>query len=501
MEYENLVFEGLNIDILRRLPDAVYSSAVFDPPYGLGKHEPTPEEILQYLMGADLDTGGDFKGTDWEIPSIPVWKEIYRVLKPGAYVAFFGGTRTSDLIAMGARMAGFISRDSIPVNWAGLQWLQSQGMPKSSNISKHIDKKFGNPVLKKGYKPTASEAKAWEGYGTALKPSWEPIMLFRKPFKGSLTKNVLAHGTGVLNIDGCRVKHASKEDFEEHKAQVEAVQNKGGVRGNSWKNSSDLSGANDVKIEGRWPPNTLFVHSPECQRTGVVEVAPHPQGANRFQKTSGGEFSDAYGNQEASSDPEYLTKWSCVEGCPVATLDEQSGNRPSTLTGRADPSGSHDHPGTDMSSESGFLGGEREHLSRVYADAGGASRFFPQFEGQVPFFYHPKVSKKEATLGGRIENEHSTKKPVELMRWILRLTTPKGGITLDPYCGSGSTLHAAILEGMRFTGIEKEPASVKTSRDRVRIVAADFAETGAARDGFALMEALAEEGEEDDAWS
>jgi site-specific DNA-methyltransferase (adenine-specific) len=497
VDYENRVFEGLNLTILRQLPDEVYDAGVFDPPYGLGKHEPTPEEILQYLQGADLDTGGDFKGSDWEIPSVLVWKEIYRVMKPGAYVAFFGGTRTMDLISIGARMAGFISRDSLPDNYAGLQWLQSQGMPKSSNVSKFIDKKFGNPVPKKGYKPTAPEAKEWLGHGTALKPSWEPIMLFRKPFKGSLTDNVLTRGTGVLNIDGCRVKHASKEDFEEHKAQVEVVQNKGGVRGNSWKNSSDLSGANDVKTEGRWPPNVLFNHSAGCKRTGVVEVAPHPQGPDRFQNTSGGEFSAAYGNQEASSDPEYLGVWECEKGCPVAALDEQSGDRPATLTGRADPSQSHEHPGTDMSSESGFLGGEREHLSRVYADSGGASKYFPQFEGQeipkVPFFYHPKVSKKEATLSGRLVNEHISKKPVALMRWIIRLVCPKGGLILDPYCGSGSTLHAAILEGMMYTGMEKDPVYVKVSRDRVRIVTEDLSE-----DGFDLLEALSAAIEEED---
>jgi hypothetical protein len=153
----------------------------------------------------------------------------------------------------------------------------------------------------------------------------------------------------------------------------------------------------------------------------------------------------------------------------------------------------------------GFLKGVRHHQSVVYADAGGSSRFFPQFEGQevpiVSFFYHPKVSKKEATLEGRLENEHETKKPIKLMAWLLRLTTPKGGLVLDPYCGSGSTLHAAILEGMRFTGIEKKPVYARLSRARARIVAADFAETGEARDGFALMEALAEEEGDEDVWS
>ncbi len=492
--YENQILLGKCLEILRLVPDDTFDSCVMDPPYGLGTHEPTPEEILQYLQGADLDTGGDFKGTDWEIPSVLVWKEIYRVLKPGAHLVTFGGCRTWDLIAMGARMAGFQKRDTFADNHPGLQWVQSQGMNKSRDIAKAIDAYFGHKIPKKGYKPITPEAKEWEGWGSGIKPTWEPIAVFRKPFKGTLAENVLQYGTGGVNINACRVRHSSREDFEQHKAQVEAVRARGGVRGNSWKNASDLSGANEVTEAGRVPPNTLFVHAPGCRRTGVVEVSPHPQGPDRFQKTTGGTFSKAYGNQEASSEPEYLGVWECVPGCPVAALDAQTGNRPSTLTGRADPSKAHDHPGTDMSSKSGFLGEDRVHLSRVYADAGGGSRFYPQFEGQPelkePFFYVAKASPKEVTLDGAIENDHPCKKPIKLMRWLVKFCTPENGLILDPYCGSGSTLHAAVLEGMRFTGIDKAESAVKISIDRMAIVCEEEASRRSQSAGFELAMSL-----------
>ena len=258
-------------------------------------------------------------------------------------------------------------------------------------------------------------------------------MMFRKPFKGTLAKNALKYGTGALNIDASRVKHGSKADFEAHKAQVEAIRAKGGVRGNSWKNDSDLSGANEVTSDGRWPANLVLTHSPECMQELVGEDLV----------------------------------WACVEGCPAKALDEQSGDRPSTLTGRADPNMSHNHPGTEMNPNSTFLG-ERSHLSRVYADTGGASRFFSQFDG-VPFRYIPKASRKEAGCG-QFEVQHPTVKPLALMRWLVRLVTPKGGTVLDSYCGSGSTLHAAVLEGFNYIGIERDPVNFVEAERRMKIV-------------------------------
>jgi len=433
----NQILHGDCLELLKQLPDNSIESCVTDPPYGLGNKDPDTMDIFMYVLGATLDTGGDFMGRDWQLPSVSVWREVYRVLKPGGCVLAFGGTRTFDLISIGLRMAGFEARDTISrefptVELPILQWLHSQGMPKSHAIGKAIDKKLGRerqvvgsrpiayPDTPSGYTsfsanssarkggiwnestgeaqhgrpvtaPASEEAAQWEGWGSALKPSWEPILLFRKPLEGTLANNVLEHGTGGLNIDATRVKHASKEDFEAHKAQVDAIKEKGGSRDKSWKNSSDLSGANEVKEGGRWPANTVIEHSANCERVGTKRVKSITGGAAPPVRQR--DIYDAAGgyNKRGSEQPavkaygdsdglEEVEAWSCAEGCPVRELNEQSGDRPSTLTGRADPDTSHEHPGMEMNPNSAFLG-ERTHLSRVYADQGGAARFFTQFEG------------------------------------------------------------------------------------------------------------------------
>lgn len=456
MEIENQVILGACLDILRQIPDDTYKAVVMDPPYGIGNREPKPEEILAYLQGADLDTGGDFMGEDWEIPSVLVWKEIYRVLKPGGYVFSFGGTRTWDLISIGARMAGFEKCPDIPDNYAGLQWLQSQGMPRSYNISKALDDKFGHDRSPKD-PPISPEAQEWAGYGTGLKPVWEPIVVLAKPMsEKTIVANVLKHGAGVLNIDATRVKHASKEDFEDHKRQVEAVQSRGGIRDNSWKNSSDLSGANDVSPLGRWPTDVVFTHAQGCKRVVTAEG-------------------------------EETNLWECGSGCPVGELDKQSGNRPGMPKTKKRKGGSSQWYGL-MSGK-----GDDAASSPGYGDTGGISRVFPQFEAGVPFFYTGKASKKEVTLDGEIENDHPTKKPLALMRWLVRLAARKGDLILDPYCGSGSTLHAAYLERVRFTGIEKDPHNHEIAVRRMSVIAEVVGSKQRSQDNFDLWMNLPDE--------
>ncbi len=460
LDFENKVLLGDCLDVLRLIPDATFDSCVTDPPYGLGT-EPTVDEIIAYLQGADLVTG-DFMGKDWDIPSVPTWREIYRVLRPGAHVLCFGGTRTFDLIAIGARAAGFERRDTIAEDHPGLQWIQSQGMPKSHNVSKDFAKK-GLSV----------EAEKWAGSGTGLKPTWEPILVLRKPLEGTIAANILKHSTGTLNIDGCRVKHASAADFEQHKAGVEALKARGGSMQHSWKNSSDLSGANDVKTEGRWPPNLVLTHAPGCRRVGGARI--------KALAPAGKPCADEEGKDTIES-------LECTPDCPVRMLDEQSGNRRATLAGRADPHQAHEHPGIDTTSESMWFGKDRTFLGRVYADEGGASRYFPQFEGQqpveAPFFYSGKATRKETSLNGRIENDHLTRKPLKLMQWLVRLVTPKNGLVLDPYCGSGSTLHAAVKERLRYTGIEKDTHAHEIASKRMAIVVEESGEKHTEQDLF-----------------
>ena len=425
----NTIHLGDSLEVLKTFPDESLDSCITDPPYGLGSKEPTVEEIISYLAGESvLKMGGDFKNADWDIPSVALWKEVHRVLKPGGHVTSFGGTRTWDLISLGLRAAGFTLRDTVADNHPGLQWIYASGMPKSSNLAMNADKALGHTFDSKNYSPISEEAKSVVHLGSGLKPSWEPILVFRKPFKGNLVDNVLLHGTGAYNIDGTRVKHSSPADFEAHRKQVEAIRTKGGVREDSWKNSSDLSGAKEVTTSGRWPANAIFCHTPACG--------------------SGG----------------------CHPDCPVARLDAQSGDRPSTLTGRADPTKSHAHPGTELNPNSSFLG-ERTHHSNVYADSGGASRFFMSFQLELeePFLYVPKANRMAASMG-EFKVKHPTLKPISLMSYLIRLVTPRGGTVLDPFCGSGSTCHAALLEGCSYVGIERDPANHAEALERLAVI-------------------------------
>jgi DNA modification methylase len=270
------------IEVVSTLPDKSIDFVFTDVPYGLGSHEPTPEEILAYLQGASLDTGGDFMGTDWQIPSIVFWKEVYRVAKPGCLVFCYAGPKTMDLISMGIRMAGFISRNC-------LQWLYAQGNPKGiGSIGRAIDKADGNErevigtrtlsgtaALKGGCQgithgalgkvsdgakkevpitaPATEESEYWEGHATGLAPSWEPILVFMKPIEGTYVENIREYGLGSYNIDGCRIA----TDWNEPD------------RPDSWKRSGHTSKPDADKLaappgngiacntKGRWPTNVV----------------------------------------------------------------------------------------------------------------------------------------------------------------------------------------------------------------------------------------------------
>ena len=238
---------GDALHVLATIPDESVDSIVTDPPYGLSREPDITEVLTHWLAGDDYDHGGGgFMGKEWDsfVPGPSVWKECLRVLKPGGHLVCFAGSRTVDLMGMSIRLAGFEIRDQI-------QWLYGSGFPKSLDVSKAIDKAAGaerevvgihrrhgggSPVSGSMSGPlgTASElpltapatpeAEQWKGWGTALKPAHEPIILARKPFKGTVAKNVLEHGTGALNIDATRIA-----------AEVEGV--------------TDL---------GRWPANVIF---------------------------------------------------------------------------------------------------------------------------------------------------------------------------------------------------------------------------------------------------
>ena len=188
------IIHGDCLEELKKLEDNSVDAVITDPPYGLSNTKPQQvADVLKAWVTGDTVSvpakRGGFMGKDWDsfVPPPAVWEECMRVLKPGGHMAVFAGARTQDLMGLSIRLAGFEIRDT-------LGWVYGSGFPKSHNISKSIDK------------AAVAEAKQWDGWGTALKPAIEPIILARKPLDGTVANNVLAHGVGGLNIDACRVQ-------------------------------------------------------------------------------------------------------------------------------------------------------------------------------------------------------------------------------------------------------------------------------------------------------
>ena len=464
------LYHGDCREILAGLPDESVSAVVTDPPYGLA------------FMG---------KKWDYDVPAVEVWAECLRVLKPGGHLLAFAGTRTQHRMATAIEDAGFEIRDMIA-------WVYGSGFPKSLDVSKAIDAQDavqeqqarrlrftawirstgisrkqvteilqnsglitqngtmaghyfatsaeGQPAIMTrehleacrhllgevpewverecdirsiesqtlksrevvGQKasglsggtgltvgkfkdsrnalgmvditaPATEAAKQWAGWGTALKPSLEPITVARKPLCGTVAENVLQHGTGALNVDGCRVaggerpliKNAGKADP------------RGEGFGRKFGSSCD-----GVTTSGRWPAN--LIHDGSEEVTGLFpETAPAKQ-ADRGKGIDGATFKHASG------------------------------------------------------AESGVRG---------HNDAGGSA---------ARFFYTAKADKADRGPG----NNHPTVKPLDLMRYLVRLVCPIGGVVLDPFSGSGTTLAAAQAEGCLAIGVEREAAYCEIIKGR-----------------------------------
>lgn len=267
-------------------------SIVTDPPYGLSKEPDMAEVLRHWLAGDDYTHGGSgFMGKSWDsfVPGPSVWREAYRVLKPGGHLVAFFGTRTYDLGVLAIRLAGFEIRDQTA-------WLFGSGFPKSHDVSKGIDRALGaeREILSErrqsvafdtekagggGWSagvvsetaPATAEAEQWQGWGTALKPAMEPIVIARKPLIGTVAANVMAHGTGALNIDGC---------------QVEAERQTGWCGGGSALYEGGLSreGGDARPVQGRWPANVCHDGS-----EAVVALFPDSKaGVQTRPKGSGG---------------------------------------------------------------------------------------------------------------------------------------------------------------------------------------------------------------------
>ena len=474
------------LDKLKELEDNSVDSVVCDPPYGLS------------FMG---------KKWDYDVPSQEIWEECLRVLKPGGHLLSFGGSRTYHRMAVRIEDAGFDIRDQI-------MWIYGSGFPKSHNIGKSIDKMQGNhrevigetkgkgyssiqeKNIEQGNRPyvdglpyeradrTLTKGNSiGEGWGTALKPAHEPIVMARKPIEGTVANNVLEWGVGGINIDGCRVGTDDKLARPINEAN-----------NNVYGNYASF-GNNVEPTEGRFPANIIF----ECTCEKVIEGdkgeikyssgsrdnvnLTHEWGYNDIQRTN---YTDT-GN--IHTDP----------NCPCYILDEQSGNKKSTKRG-AHNNKKTEHTNTYTPSNALYSD------DNTYGDEGGASRFFycpkankkdrdqgVEYVGQIvkgrddgqdamsnPFKLRPAIgatyagnqttSKIGANPNKPTEpraNIHPTVKPTELMKYLIRLVTPKGGVVLDPFMGSGSTGKAAVLEGMEFIGIEREREYFEIAEQRI----------------------------------
>lgn len=410
---------GNCLDSLKRMPDNSVDSIVTDPPYGIS------------FMS---------KKWDYNVPSVEIWKECLRVLKPGGFLLSFSSTRTYHRMTINIEDAGFEIRDSCT-------WNYSSGFPKSHNISASIDKMYGHPNRGRAiptassyqacdvdqenkltsnpvgpYEPKTDEAKQWQGWGTALKPSQEFIAMARKPLDGTVANNVLKWGTGGINIDATRVP-MSDEDYEKLSSGVERIREKGGTMGNSWKNSSDLSGANPVNTSGRWPAN--FIHDGSEE---VLELFPDVKGS----KGSGFTKSDARSWKNKS-----------IEGINRVGYDDSGSAARFFYVPKASKR-------------------DKEEGLDNFEEKVGAKQFNEGMEGQIRS--NGTVIKKATKL----RNPHPTVKPTELMKYLCRLVTQPGGVVLDPFMGSGSTGKAAILEGFRFIGCELDEKYLAIAEARIK---------------------------------
>ncbi len=452
------IIHGDALEELARLPAESVDSMVTDPPAGISFMSKT----------WDHDHGGR---QEWVTSFSAIFAESLRVLKPGAHALVWAIPRTSHWTATALEDAGFEIREKI-------YHLFGTGFPKSHSVSKAIDKAAGaerEPTGETrmmhtptpcgnydddGYEwgdkqqpvtaPATEAARTWEGWGTALKPSAEEWILCRKPLIGTIAGNVIEHGTGAINVDGCRIGFASAGDEHEAKNKNRHADFDSGPRDNKifGADERDRGADGNYAATGRWPANVVLSHSEGCELAGERKVAT----GIAVQRNGGGQRIFKQGEGLTRTDQGYgdadgletVPAYRCVESCPVRMLDEQSGE----LHGHYPKARGKGGIGQD--GHAGQDGPEERYTT------GAASRFF----------YCSKPSTRERDIGG-VTNRHPTVKSAELMAYFCRLVTPPFGTVLDPFMGSGSTGIAALREGFEFIGIEREAEYVELARNRI----------------------------------
>lgn len=447
--------------VMRGLPDNSVDSIVCDPPYGLSKAPDMAEVLRHWLAGDDYEhQGSGFMGKGWDsfVPGPGVWRECLRVLKPGGHLLAFAGSRTADLMGISIRLAGFEIRDQ-------MQWLYGTGFPKSLNVGKAIDKAagarrevvrpVGNPEpqvvdrgaldfggatgkakngLKDGHTitaPATPEAQQWDGWGTALKPAHEPIIVARKPLEGTVAQNVLAYGTGAINIDGCRIgEHVNTTPSGADRFNARAADR--GYRPGAYPQGDHPPDG----TPGRWPANVIMDH--EAAR--VLDEQSGIRAAGRAPKNNNVGFGGVYTDGTARKGVKREAAINYGSGGASRFFkvvepdahDDLPINTPDIPRFRycAEPSGRERDAGLEHMEEQQWV---------QFQTGGGAS-------GQP--------SSMSAGRDTKRRNIHSTVKPIALMGYLQTCVTRPGGVTLDPFMGSGTGGCAAVLEGFRYIGIE-----------------------------------------------
>ena len=434
MKYQ--ILQGDNRETLKTLADNSIDAIVTDPPYGI-----------------------DFLGKSWDANTgaLETYQECLRVLKPGGHILAFSAARTYHHLAVTLEQAGFEIRDQI-------MWIYSSGFPKSQDIGKSIQRSLGVKETKKnpnarskngdslydsGHQKeiagenvvcTDPEAKQWSGWGTALKPAHEPIALARKPMRGSIKDNCVKWGVGAINIDATRIPYANEADLKTY------INNIAGPLERSTANEGDgikmFEGKVGFKVQKgtvkRLPSagkRTASFHN----ATGGGETVSGGDGSPEFEANPMGRFpSNVIGEILQADYQKYFY-------CPKVSRRER-------------------HVGFDEVPD--------PLANYAQGDVKNHPLWDPSIGTNVQRLKH-KILEHNKTLGqqhqvqGAVGNNHPTVKPIELMKYLIKLITPPGGVVLDPFNGSGSTGCAAVELGFEYIGCELDPVYVEITKKRI----------------------------------